>query len=803
MGLAFYYTYNETKNTLHTQISDELMTTASIASMEISGDDLATLQAGDENTPEFIAIRDKLRSIRDSNPNIKYIYTMRRAGNNVEFVVDADYGEDADAAAIGDECSSVTDTMLGAFTSPCAEKEFTTDEWGTVLSGFAPVKDSSGNVVGIIGVDMSADTVLQKENSLGYVIIAIMAASIIIGTVIVVFISRAMIHDLEELNKVAHKISNGDTDVKPDIKRKDEIGELADDITRMAANIKDRINYNESVLRSISDPLYVLDNNGKITFFNEAAAKLTGYDANEVTGKTCYNVLNTPLCLSIKDGKKFWINDNGVKEFETSFKTRGGRDIVIRGSSAPLMDASGKVTGAIEIFRDITKEKEAEAEIRKAHEDALEKAAFSKSLLSSIIDGHIVVDTSGRITYINEIAQNYLGYSEAEAIGRHYNDIFRLQSNIIKDALRSGTSLKNIDDLLQVRSGKQNPVRVNIVQMKDASGRIMGLSITARDITRQKQTQENLKSVIRGANDIAGRVSKVSAQVSSSTNQAMAASRQISESIQQISLGSQNQAKQIDDISRLIRDVSSESASISKGAMDASRMLKEASQSAQSGSESARVAISKMGDIQRSVNDSAAIVKDLGEKSKQIGKIVDVITSIASQTNLLALNAAIEAARAGEAGRGFAVVAEEVRKLAEESARSAEQISELVSQIKAQTDNAVRSMDNGTAEVSSGSEIVGNALKSIEDISKSVNQTNAIASEFVIMTEKQVHDIDEIVKSIEQISAIVEESAASTEEVSASAEESTSTMEEIANMAQQLSKIVEEMKTEIQMIKVE
>lgn len=78
-----------------------------------------------------------------------------------------------------------------------------------------------------------------------------------------------------------------------------------------------------------------------------------------------------------------------------------------------------------------------------------------------------------------------------------------------------------------------------------------------------------------------------------------------------------------------------------------------------------------MENIERAVADSAQLVTKLGDRSKEIGQIVDTIAGIAGQTNLLALNAAIEAARAGEQGRGFSVVAEEVRKLAEQSQEAA------------------------------------------------------------------------------------------------------------------------------------
>src|SRR5450759_4113885 len=92
-----------------------------------------------------------------------------------------------------------------------------------------------------------------------------------------------------------------------------------------------------------------------------------------------------------------------------------------------------------------------------------------------------------------------------------------------------------------------------------------------------------------------------------------------------------------------------------------------------------------MQQMQESMDSVAGMMQGLGDRSMQIGLIVDVITNISDQTNMLALNAAIEASRAGEHGRGFAVVAEEVRNLAEGSRKAADQISKMIRDTESET----------------------------------------------------------------------------------------------------------------------
>ena len=88
---------------------------------------------------------------------------MRQNGSAVEFVVDADYGIEPDAAIIGEIYPNFAPNLLKGFLQPSTGTEFITDKWGTTLSGYAPIRDGSGGVVGLVGVDMDSHKVIEKQ----------------------------------------------------------------------------------------------------------------------------------------------------------------------------------------------------------------------------------------------------------------------------------------------------------------------------------------------------------------------------------------------------------------------------------------------------------------------------------------------------------------------------------------------------------------------------------------------------------------------------------------------------------------
>jgi twitching motility protein PilJ len=151
-----------------------------------------------------------------------------------------------------------------------------------------------------------------------------------------------------------------------------------------------------------------------------------------------------------------------------------------------------------------------------------------------------------------------------------------------------------------------------------------------------------------------------------------------------------------------------------------------------------------MDQIRSAVDDAAGKMRELGESSKRIGNIVEVIRQISEQTSMLALNASIEAAHAGEQGRGFAVVADEVSSLARRVGQSAKDIEALIQTVKEQTQAAIASMDVGTREVVNGAQLVTGTLTGLGKLITVVKDTAGAVHEQAVVSDEIARNMDAV-----------------------------------------------------------
>ncbi|WP_010677595.1 methyl-accepting chemotaxis protein [Bacillus timonensis] len=303
----------------------------------------------------------------------------------------------------------------------------------------------------------------------------------------------------------------------------------------------------------------------------------------------------------------------------------------------------------------------------------------------------------------------------------------------------------------------------------------------------------NLRELINQVSYTTNNVAASAEQLTASSEQTTDATKQIAVTMHEVAAGVDRQVQSIEETSQTVQEMSIGVGQIAGNAQRVSASVTDTAEKASEGGESIRTAESQMNSINHTFSELSELIKGLGNRSEEIGKIIEVITSIASQTNLLALNAAIEAARAGEHGRGFAVVADEVRKLAEQSAGSSSQISELILDIQNETNKAVAAMEAATEEVISGIGIIHTAGTNFDQIEESIKEVTSQIQEVSAAVQQMAAGSEQMVHSMRLISEVAEESKAGTQEVSASTEEQMASMDEISSSASSLANMAEEL----------
>lgn len=272
--------------------------------------------------------------------------------------------------------------------------------------------------------------------------------------------------------------------------------------------------------------------------------------------------------------------------------------------------------------------------------------------------------------------------------------------------------------------------------------------------TSLTQVIEHLRGILHSIAEAANTVNSSATELSSFTQ---AANKRM-----------QQQQAETEQTATAMNEMTATVAEVAQSAAAAADSAKDADSYAANGNHIVMQSITSMSQLSEQIQKTAQVIGFLSNESQNIGRVLDVIKSIAEQTNLLALNAAIEAARAGEQGRGFAVVADEVRTLAQRTQKSTQEIEAMIATLQQGVKEAVNAMEVGINQVDDANDKANQAGQALKEIVASVDNITELNTHIATAAEEQSSVAESINRSIIAISDIAEHSTNSALELSES-----------------------------------
>jgi methyl-accepting chemotaxis protein len=374
------------------------------------------------------------------------------------------------------------------------------------------------------------------------------------------------------------------------------------------------------------------------------------------------------------------------------------------------------------------------------------------------------------------------------------DDVSRAETRhaaVLDPVLERRRAIKSLTAIAQLQATEVAPLRQALQDAIDALTERTRADVQARQrASSTRATQAIVVIIVLGllamlsAALIAYRLNRdLRREVGAAVGHIQSSSAELEAAASQQASGGRDQASAMSEITTTISELLITSRQIAESAQRVSKIAEDTADAAATGDSTIDQTRQSIAAIRTQVDLIVQHMLALGEKSQQIGGVVDLVSELAEQTNILAINATIEATGAGEWGRRFAVVADEIRKLADRTAGSAKEIRALIDDVRGAVNTTVMATEIGAKSVDAGARQFDDATGSFRRIAHLVATTNDATREIELSTKQQT-------TAVEQVNVAASDTARVTRETEASATQTRQTAAHLSKLSGDLLELV-------------
>ncbi|MCU0548830.1 MAG: methyl-accepting chemotaxis protein [Leptolyngbya sp. Prado105] len=596
-----------------------------------------------------------------------------------------------------------------------------------------PVRDDQPSAIIIRGTpEIALNQLLWNSLQQEGIVLALALAAIAAWTGL---FRRMVIKPIQDLQQTTEAFANGDRTVRADIYANDEVGKLAIAFNRMAESIRSsevalagevsrqeqqtkearalseitvrmrRSIHSTQILQTAIDELRNFLKLDRVVIYNlqpGLSAQITtesiGNDDFSVTGKSIDNPLGLEQLEQYKS-QSAWVIHNAETESNETYKQQ-----------ATALKTKAEIVLPLKQNEQIT-------------------GLVCAQMCNSPRDWK-----QSEINFLSQLVTQ-IGY-----------------------ALDQSSLLQERQFALQAAETRKDSLQQQIVQLLSEVQNVSAGDLTVRaNVTSGDlgTVADFFNAIVENLRDIVVKVKQSSAQVNEllSNNEG---------EVENLAEQARKQAQETTRTLNSVEQMTSAMQAVAERAQKAAIAAETATHAAESGETVMDSTVTSIYSLRATVEDATRKVKQLGESSQQIGRVVSLINDLATQTDLLAINASIEATRAGEHGRGFSIVANEIAELASRSANATREITMIIETIQHQTGEVVETMTQGATQAVESAHSARNAKQSllhVVQVSQQMDQLVKSISETMASQADTSRSVTNLIKEVAEVSTRTSDSS--------------------------------------------